>query len=209
MRCPRSAVPLAVMGALILAGTGPTRADDGVPPPPTERELRRALSRYRHEPEVSLLVERAIALADADPARAHALARRARRSALLPDLRLGARRGRGRDRTDSQSADTGRTNLSADDDLALEASLVFRLGASVYARDEVILAREARARAAAREDLVRTVVSLYFERRRLQLERDLLGLVDAERLLRILEIEALLDGLTGGAFTRMRERHPP
>jgi len=201
----------AVSSLLLLTLSVPTslRADDGVPPPPTEPEIRRALERYRHEPEVSLLVERAVALADADPSRARALARRARRSAFLPDLRLSARRGRGRDRTDSQSADTGRTNLSADDDFALEASLTFRFGAGVYGDDEVTLAREERARAAAREDLIRAVVQLYFERRRLQLERDLLGLTDTERLLRILEIEALLDAFTGGAFTRLQERRPP
>ena len=196
----------ALAGLLCLAMAAPLGAQGlPVPSPPSATALREALARYAHEPEVSFLVERAVALADADPKRARSLARRARRSALLPELRLSARRGRGRDYSATQSTSTDRTDLSADDDLSFEASLVFPLGRGAYGVDEVSWAREERARAEAREELVRTVVELYFERRRLQLERDVLGVLDVEKFLRILEIEGLLDGLTGGAFREVTE----
>jgi len=51
--------------------------------------------------------------------------------------------------------------------------------------------------------VVTQVVHLYFERRRLQLERDLGGQVEVASELRILEAEALLDVFTNGAFSRM------
>ena len=48
--------------------------------------------------------------------------------------------------------------------------------------------------------LVAQIVALYFERRRLLVERELTGAPDLVAELRILEIEALLDALTEGRF---------
>ena len=54
--------------------------------------------------------------------------------------------------------------------------------------------------AAARRALIREVVGLYFARRRLQLERDL-GLASGlDHAVRLAEIEAVLDAITGGWF---------
>ena len=50
---------------------------------------------------------------------------------------------------------------------------------------------------------MREVIALYFERRRLQLERDLHGDPELARSVRIAEIEAVLDVFTKGAFGRM------
>ena len=65
------------------------------------------------------------------------------------------------------------------------------------------IARDKRAVNEARSDLVRTAIDLYFERRRLQLERDLLGRVEPKTEMRIAEIEALLNVFTNGEFGRM------
>ena len=54
-----------------------------------------------------------------------------------------------------------------------------------------------------RLEIATQVVHLYFERRRLQLERDLAGTTDVAIELRIIEAEALLDVFTSGAFSRM------
>jgi hypothetical protein len=67
----------------------------------------------------------------------------------------------------------------------------------------VALLREARAREEGRAEIIRGVVHLYFERRRLQLERDLLGNDAVGHTVRIAEAEALLDAFTGGEFGRM------
>jgi len=56
------------------------------------------------------------------------------------------------------------------------------------------------------------VIRLYFERRRLKAEStaadDLDMLPGSRRELRIAEIEAELDALTGGAFTRLARHRP-
>ena len=119
----------------------------------------------------------------------------------MPTLRVGARRGQQRDL--SQSGAAADPELSTDDDLTLDASLTFRFDRAAYGADEVSLAREERSRALELQERARTVVAAYFERRRLQLERDLSGESDVGVELRILELEALLDAFTGGAFRRL------
>jgi len=201
----RRGLALAVSVLLLLLlparlATAQTRPVVPPPPPPAASpppgpDLDRLAARFDHEPTVAEVLREALALHDAgstDPTRA---ARRARRSALLPELRLRARRGRERDASETQTG----TNLSTDDDAVLEGTLVFQLPRAVYSGDEAAWSREARAQVAARVQVVRLVVALYFERRRLQLEQAL-GEVSVESVVRIAELEALLDGLTGGRF---------
>lgn len=168
------------------------------PPAQGAPDLDALAARFDAEPTVAEVLREVLrhhARGQVDPVRA---ARRARRSAWLPELRVRARRGRQRDENATQTG----TNLSTDDDAVLEGSLVFDLPRAVYSGDEAIWSREGRAQASARAQLVRLVVGLYFERRRLQLDREL-GARDLETQLRILEIEALLDGLSGGRFGEM------
>jgi hypothetical protein len=79
-------------------------------------------------------------------------------------------------------------------------TLVFRFDRLVFASEEPALLRERRSLEEARTTLVAQIVALYYERRRLLVERTLVGVPDLEAELRILEIEALLDALTGGRF---------
>ncbi len=175
-------------------------------PEPTPSEIRRALARYADEPTVEELVAAALANDPASPADARTAARRARRSAWLPVVRLSGRHVQERDRTDYVDPDAQRTNLGADEDVQLEARLDFHLDRLVYAPDEAAWARELRAREADRRMRIRQVVELFFERRRLLLERDLLRVVDLAREVRIAEIEALLNALTGGELARPKAR---
>jgi hypothetical protein len=165
-------------------------------------QLAEALERYANEPRVDALLEHVDDDDAYDPESVQRLVRRARRGGWLPQVRLGVRRGR----TQDLSTQTTSTRVSTDDDLVLDASLTLRLDRAAYGPDEVSLAREGRARAEARDARARLVVAAYFERRRLQLERDLLGRRDLGTLLRIEELGALLDALTSGAFSRLRRR---
>ncbi|MCB9623022.1 MAG: hypothetical protein H6723_06715 [Sandaracinus sp.] len=164
-------------------------------------QLAEALERYAYEPSVDALLEHVDDDDAFDPEAVRRLVRRARRGGWLPQLRVGVRRGRGQDLS-TQSTSSSR--VSTDDDLVLDASLTLRLDRAAYGPDEVSLARETRARAEARDARARLVVAAYFERRRLQLERDLLERRDLATSLRIQELGALLDALTSGAFTRLR-----
>jgi hypothetical protein len=129
------------------------------------------------------------------------VATRARLSALLPRLRVSAQRGTGWDLSERLD-ETGRVQLGTDDSLMLRGEVLFPLDRLVFAREEVPLLREQRAVRLMRQDLVRTVVRVYYERRRLMLERDLLDAAGLDHALRIEEASALLNAFTGGAFGR-------
>jgi len=169
------------------------------PPDPSADAVTAALASYGHEPSVHRVVTWALGLAHVAPARAERALRRGRRSGLLPTLRLGMRRGLGRDASSQLTEDT--TRLSTAADLSLEATVTFRLDRLAYGPDEVAWARERRSLELARAELVRSVVQLYYRRRRLQLERDLMGARSVERLMTIEQLTALLDELTGSAFS--------
>ena len=167
-----------------------------------------AQRRYAREPALPRVVDAALAASAVDPERARELSHAARVSGWLPDVRVGARRGLARDLSLWQTGDTGRTTVGSDEELGVEASVTFRLDRVVFARESVALLREERVLRLARAEVVRTIVHLYFERRRLQIERDFLGANDLDHAMRIAEIEGLLDGFTGGAFGRMMGTPP-
>ena len=203
---PSFVVVVASIAVLAAGLTGSARAQDPPPQPltvrqPSRAEIAAALARYRHEPSVDRVVAAALRVADVLPERARDAAHRARLSGWLPTARVGVRRGTGRDQAQQSTDLLDRTNVSTDDTLAVDGALVFRLDRLVFAREEVALLREERALAEERDSLMRDVVHLYFERRRLQLERDLLGQADTEHAVRIAEATALLDAFTRGTFS--------
>ncbi len=193
----RTRVVLALALGFVAA---PAAAQEGAPAL-TEARIEAALDRYRSEPSVERVVRAALATRARDPARARDAIDRARLRGLLPTARAGIRRGQAIDLRGLTDIDGA--NVSTDDDLMVEGSVVFQLDRLIFAPEEVGLLRELRALEAEQLELVRAVVALYFERRRLQLERDLLHQRDLVRSMRILEAEALLDVFTAGAFTRM------
>jgi hypothetical protein len=192
-----------------------TEAEPGAPlPAAVPREIDRAvidaaLARVsRHEPPVGAVVGAALRASGADPDEISGMVTRARVAGLVPVLRAGGRRGRGQDLSELQPVDGGgRATWSSDDQYAVYGTLIFRFDRLLFAREEVPLLREARARRAERWELVRTVVHVYYERRRLMLESALLP-PDVERAVRTEELGALLDGFTGGEFSRMIRRSP-
>ncbi|MBK8170841.1 MAG: hypothetical protein IPK60_10935 [Sandaracinaceae bacterium] len=167
----------------------------------------RAFTYYGREPTIDVVVAAAARQASVDPARARTLASRARMSGWIPTARLGMRRGIGQDLYAYQGAEIDRTNYSTANQLAFEALLYFRLDRLMFAREEGNLLREERALVAQRNELLRGVVHIYFERRRMQLERDMAGSEDLEHAMRIAEATALLDAFTGGVFSRRSVVH--
>lgn len=171
-----------------------------------EVQVAQAQTHYAYEPTAQELVRAALKVTTADPEKAEQLGGRARASGWVPTLRLAVRRGMGAGLSAYQTLETDRTSLSSDDNLVLEASLTFSLDKLIYHGHEVAIAREKTALEKARYELVRTVIALYFERRKLQLERDLEGRVEPKKAIRIAEIEALLDIFTNGEFKSMIRR---
>jgi hypothetical protein len=173
-----------------------------------------ALARYRDEPSVDDVVRAVIESRALDPARASEAAERARLAGIVPQARADVRRGQMLDLRALQSGTTDRSTWTSGDEIAFSAGLTFRLDRLVFAADETALLRERRQLEERRLALVTQAVHVYFERRRLQLERDLAGTSEVATEMRIAEAEALLDVFTNGAFSRMmsdattRRAHP-
>lgn len=134
-----------------------------------QRAVAEALARYRGEPSVRELITAVRAQGGSS---ASELGDRARSSGWVPTVGLKARRGQAVDL--ASSSDDDALKLSTDDDLTLEAALTFDLGRVVFAREEVAIARQVHAERESSEERVRELIALYYERRRLQIERDLL-----------------------------------
>lgn len=170
--------------------------------PVGQAALEGMLRAYSAEPAVEEVVDAALKAAKHDPERYAAMASRARWRGLLPHVDLGARRGQGIDLrwTPSEDLDAHRTTA---DDVTLFATLRFDLDRLMFTSEEVSIAREARSARNTEHQLIRAIVRVYFLRRRLMLERDLLGGSSIAQQLRIQEAEALLDAFTDGAFQLM------
>jgi len=163
---------------------------------------------YAHEPSVQQVVAAALRVATQHPAHLKDLAQRARLRGLLPHVDLGVRRGQGIDLRWALTDDaTG--NRTTADDVMLFATLRFDLDKLIFSNEELSAEREARMADDAQRELIRKVVHVYFLRRRLQIERDLSGLISAAEQLRLAEAEALLDILTDGSFQRQLQRAGP
>src|ERR1700755_3382390 len=168
-------------------------------------EIASLLRRYASEPSAIVVARAAVRASEREPDRFASMLRRARWRGLVPSLALGARRGQGVDLRTTVTEDDG-IRFTSGDDLVLSATLRFELGRLLFADEEVMIAREARAARAVRVELVRDVIHWYYLRRRLQLERDALGHTSVTRELKIAELEALLDAFTNG-FLRRHIRH--
>lgn len=221
--CAHAPVPRLVLAGRVtargehveLAGTASLRAplDPPLPPPPRADGPMRSsgllalpahdalLTTRPGEPTVEEVLERVLASRALDPDRAAEARERARWSGLLPVLRADVRRGSGWDLRTQQGATSDTAILASDDSWSVIGSATLRLDRLLFAREETSLLAEERRLEEARLRLVSEVVRLYYERRRLQAERDARGETDLATEARIAELGAVLDALSGGALT--------
>lgn len=173
-----------VVGLAIAMVALPAAAKEGEP---SVRELQQAAARY----------------GEVHPDRVRSWMKRVRLAALAPSLTVRAGRGTSELRVDSAIDGTQRFTLNAGDAWRLEASATWQLDRLVFDKEEMHLARESQRIGARREILLTEVAQIYFERKRVQLALDGMdGPERAEAELRVAELGAILDGLTGGAFSR-------
>ncbi len=177
--------------------------------PPNAAALLRAS--VADDPPVSYVRSAATALAQAEPERAHSLVVRARWAGLLPDVRVRLDRRFAR----TESLDLGRADqtatpvgVDANNDLRYELRATWELSRIVFNPDEIGASAHALRMADVRREIESAVIRVYFERRRLKAEAlatDATDTASGVRLeLHIQELEAELDALSGGAFSRWR-----
>lgn len=203
-----------LLATVLVLAAGPGRAGEATPPAPADpaavaREARRLLSLFRHEPSVREVQEAAVRHAGIDGARLDSWRGRSRWSAVAPELLAEYRRASAADRTLGAQA-SGTVDYS---DLDLEDRYTARarwdLDRLVFNPDELRVSSEAMDVVQLRQAVIDQVTRLYFERRRQQVALlrsppDLETRLQLE--LRIEELAASLDGLTGGWFSaRLRD----
>jgi hypothetical protein len=208
--------------ALLFADAGGPASDPAPPARAAADGGRRVSPALLHalfaaDPPVDALRAAASALALTEPDRARSLVTRARLAGWLPELRGRVDRRFAR----AESVDLGTSaaalapvGIDSDNDVRYELRATWDLSKFVFNPDEIGAHFQALRTADARREIESLVIRLYFERRRLKAE---LTAADASTMppssgmplsgvrmeLRVEEIEAELDALTGGTFTRL------
>lgn len=182
----------------------PTRAAAGEDP---RARIERALERLAREPSLRDLERAALRLADADVEGADGWMGSANWSTVLPVVKVVFERDLERDESlDRYQDEPDRWGADTDRDLGFQVSAQWNLPELIFNPDEVRIYSALANRASRREALLTTLVSYYFERRRLQLAELLEPAPDVaralERRMRIEELTAVIDALTGGLLSR-------
>lgn len=172
---------------------------------------------YASDPPLAALRAAATALILAEPGRARSLVERARLAGWLPELRVMADRRFAR----TESVDLGSptdaaalapVGIDSNNDVRYQCRATWDLSKIVFNPDEIAAQFQALRTADSRREIESLVIRLYFERRRLKAESAAADDQDMpaglRRQLRIAEVEAELDALTGGAFTHLAHHRP-
>ncbi len=182
----------------------------GEGPPPSAQEL---LANFVHEPTMAEVREAAIRYAEVHPDKIRWWRRQAALQAFLPSVDLGFDYGRSRDISiDEGSFPNFQFIKSADKDDGLDVSVNWDLGELIWNQDQTSIDVRSKLMVQLRDDIVDEVTRTYFERRRLQVALLTEPVRDAqarlEQELRLQELTAMLDGLTGGYFsTQLKMDH--
>jgi hypothetical protein len=200
---------------VLLALTNTSFAQEAGDQPPSMEDRYRALmsEHFANEPGIREVQQDAIRYVAADPERVHAWFTRVSLAALAPrrmQMRLD------RDFRDNRNASTkdsivvsGRTDV--DDDALWQFLVEWDLSQLVFNPDSVRLSKQAIDIAELREDVLNAVTKIFFERRAVKVELSMNAPDDfsqfVRKRMRLDELTADLDALTGGAFSkRIRTR---
>ena len=166
-------------------------------------------------PDVGVVQRAVLAYLELSPSRIADIERRARRAALWPQVRatFALDRERARSREHDQTFSSGSirdlrdSDAQRDDDLGLQLQLVWDLDRLASPDDAIDVSRERRELIELRDQVLERVNRLYFDRLRVVSELSATSPGDrvkrASLRLRVRELEAALDGWTGGLYTRL------
>jgi hypothetical protein len=169
-----------------------------------------AQDRFANEPKIRQVQEAAIAYAEVSPEKIKNWRQQAARKAILPTLSVGLERNS----TDLWHWETGSTAIGQSGDDLLrrgkdnvdwDLRLSWNLGDLIWNDDQTNIDVRSKLMVELRDDILDQVNKLYFERRRVQMELASLKIEDMEKRnekeLKLQELTASLDALTGGYFS--------
>lgn len=160
------------------------------------------------EPDIRQLQEAAITYCELNPEKIARWRKLAANKALLPEISVGIER----DTSDLWHWETGSTTKNGDDCLikgrgpvAWDVTLSWDLGELIWNDDQTSIDVRSRLMVELRTDVLESLTKMYYERLRLKMELKHLALEEVkkrrEHELRIQELAAQLDALTGGYFS--------
>ena len=165
---------------------------------------------FKNEPTIQELHQAAIRYAQVvDPRRIENLRREARVKAILPELSVGI----DRHTTDLWHWEGGSTTKADDDILRKghdsvewDVSLTWSLSDLIWSEQQRLIDGQVRLMVELRNDILDEVNKIYFERRRVKIELANLSYQDERKLwekkIKLEELTASLDALTGGYFSQ-------
>ncbi len=183
----------------------PTPAGIAAPFPPVTLPARRALEQFVAEPTIAQVRATAIRYAEVMPEKIQSWRARAAWKSWIPHFTLSLNRST--DATIGSSSSAGKTTFTVgpdDHSLTVNYGFTWDLANLVWSTDQTSIDVRSRLMVQLRNDILDEVTRLYFERRRLQVEYALAPVkeptLQAERQLRLEELTAQIDALTGGEF---------
>ncbi|MFC1703554.1 WD40/YVTN/BNR-like repeat-containing protein [Candidatus Omnitrophota bacterium] len=177
-----------------------------------------AQNNFYNEPSIQEIQKIAIEYAEVRPGKIQQWRKAAAKRAWLPKMSIGADRDNNKTVSDSiwgSYSSGGQHHVGPDDktyynNLGWDVSLTWDFGDLIWNDAQTSIDSRSKLMVELREDILDEVTRLYFERRRLQIE--LAAATDpapSQRLdseLRLQELTALIDALTGGYLTRSLQR---
>ncbi len=170
------------------------------------------LKQFDHEPTVRAIQQAAIRYAEVHPEKIEAWRKSAAKKALLPTVSVRT------DGSRDQNVDLDRGGTNDPDQFITgpaEKSMDWSVGASwdlgdlIWNADQTSIDTRSKLMVELRDDVLTEVTHLYYERRRLQVDLALAPPKDIalsiEKNLKLQELTANIDGLTGGYLSRQLE----
>ena len=174
-----------------------------------ENQTQDVLKNFKGEPVIGDVQKAAIEYAEVHPDKIKHWRNAAKKQALLPNISMGLDRYL----TDYWHWDSGTmpdTLQKGKDAVAWDVTMTWNMGELIWNSDQTSIDTRSKLMVELRDDIINEVTRTYFERRRLQIEiltsppRDLK--VSLEKELRLQELTADIDALTGGYFSgRLQE----
>lgn len=180
---------------------------------PSKEEV---LKKFTSEPSIMAVQKAAIEYAEVHPDKINNWRQAATKKALLPSLSLHG----GEDINQNIDLDRGGTNdpdrfIQGPEEKSFDwyVTASWDLGDLVWNDDQTSIDTRSRLMVELREDVLNEVTHLYYERRRLQIEMTLSPAKDLplqlEKEIRLSELTAQIDALTGGYFSKALIDSPP
>ncbi len=170
---------------------------------------------FNHEPSISQVHQWAIDYAEVHPDKIKNWRYLAKKKAWFPKVTVGADMDQGRTISDKIWGSytgggqhyIGPDGKNFDEGFGVDANFSWDFSELIWSTDQTTIDSRSKSMVELREEILDRVTRLYFERRRIQIEmimtpvQDPQGLID--RKMRIAELTALIDSLTGGEFSRL------